>query len=246
MTGRLMVVGQPASEQTNFPPELGSRIAAAAMMCASRFEAGATLWCLAPAWPEHARHVAVEFVHPVILGKRALPSVAINVQDPVASLRSIVRSGDLVLVIGTADDESIIDALRRAPAWGVRTIWLGYGAPPDEHLADFSLWLPSADATAPYDGSLVLLYHLLWELTHVCIEHQNELDELAHSIDDRCITCSDEGRVAEVVSVSGTEAAVRTARGIERIDIGLVAPVEVNDLVLVHAGIALTSIRAPR
>ena len=103
----------------------------------------------------HARHVAVEFVHPVILGKRALPSVAINVQDPVASLRSIVRSGDLVLVIGTADDESIIDALRRAPAWGVRTIWLGYGAPPDEHLADFSLWLPSADATAPYDGSLV-------------------------------------------------------------------------------------------
>ena len=27
-------------------------------------------------WPEHARHVAVEFVHPVIMGKRALPAVA--------------------------------------------------------------------------------------------------------------------------------------------------------------------------
>ena len=237
---------RPASEQTEFPPELGARIAAAAMMCASRFQAGATLWCLAPVWPEHARHVAVEFVHPVIVGKRALPSVAINEHDPVPSLRSTVRSGDLVLVIGPAHDASILDALLRAPAWGVHTIWLGYGAPPDEHLADFSLWLPEADASAPYDGSLVLLYHLLWELTHVCIEHQHERDELANAVDDRCVTCSDEGRVAEIISVSGSEAAVRTARGVERVDIGLVAPVEVNDMVLVHAGIALTSIRAPR
>ena len=239
-----MVVEQPASEQTDIPPELGSRIAAAAMVCATRFEAGATLWCLAPAWPEHARHVAVEFVHPVILGKRALPSVTINEQDPIASLRSLVRSGDLILAIGPGDDASIIDALHRAPAWGVHTIWLGYGAPPQAHLADFSLWLPSSDATAPYDGRLVLVYHLLWELTHVCIEHQHV--ELAGAADDRCITCSDEGRVAEVISVSGTEATVRTARGTERVDIGLVAPVEVNDLVLVHAGIVLTSIRASR
>jgi hydrogenase maturation factor/phosphoheptose isomerase len=246
MTGRLMVVEQPASEQTDFPPELGSRIAAAAMLAASRFESGATLWCLAPACPEHARHVAVEFVHPVILGKRALPSVAINEHDSIASLRSNVRSGDLVLVIGPGDDAAIIDALRRGPAWGVHTIWLGYGAPPEEHLADVSLWLPSADATAPYDGSLVLLYHLLWELTHVCIEHQHEHDELANPIDDRCITCSDEGRVAEIISVSGTEATVRTARGTEHVDIGLVTPVEVNDLIVVHAGIALTSIRAPQ
>ena len=36
------------------------------------------MWCVAPDWPEHARHVAVEFVHPVIMGKRALPSVAID------------------------------------------------------------------------------------------------------------------------------------------------------------------------
>ena len=246
MVGRLMVVKQPASEHTDFGPEFSARIAAAAMMCARCFEAGATLWCVAPAWPEHARHVAVEFVHPVILGKRALPSIAINEHDPVASLRSLVRSGDLVLAIGPADDEVIIDVVRRAAAWAVHTIWLGYGAAPDEHLADFTLWLPSADAAAPYDGSLVLLYHLLWELTHVCIEHPHHLDELAHVDDDRCVTCADEGRVAEIISFAGTEATVRTARGTERVDIGLVTPVDVNDLILVHAGIALTSFRAPR
>ena len=51
---------------------LGGDLALAALALARRFAAGATMWCLAPAWPEHARHVAVEFVHPVIMGKRAL------------------------------------------------------------------------------------------------------------------------------------------------------------------------------
>ena len=44
-------------------------LAAAALALARRFAAGATLWCVAPAWPSHARHVAVEFVHPVIVGR---------------------------------------------------------------------------------------------------------------------------------------------------------------------------------
>ena len=62
---------------------------------ARRFAAGATMWCLAPAWPEHARHVAVEFVHPVIVGKRALPAVSVIEPDPVAALRATVRAGDV-------------------------------------------------------------------------------------------------------------------------------------------------------
>ena len=55
-----------------------SDLARAALALARRFAAGATMWCLAPAWPEHARHVAVEFVHPVIVGKRALPAVSVD------------------------------------------------------------------------------------------------------------------------------------------------------------------------
>ena len=66
----------------------GERLARAAFDLARRFASGATMWCVAPEWPEHARHVAVEFVHPVIVGKRALPAVAIEGRDPVAALRT--------------------------------------------------------------------------------------------------------------------------------------------------------------
>ena len=50
---------------------LAAHLASASMALARRMHAGATLWCVSPQWPEHAQHVAVEFVHPVIMGKRA-------------------------------------------------------------------------------------------------------------------------------------------------------------------------------
>ncbi|MBA3302725.1 MAG: hydrogenase assembly protein HupF, partial [Acidimicrobiia bacterium] len=67
-------------------------LAATALSLARRFAAGATLWCWAPGADQHARHVAVEFVHPVIVGKRALPAVAVTdaVGDAPATLRSLV------------------------------------------------------------------------------------------------------------------------------------------------------------
>ena len=60
---------------------LGTDLARCALTVARRFAAGATMWCLAPAWPEHARHLAVEFVHPVIVGTRALPAVSVEGAD---------------------------------------------------------------------------------------------------------------------------------------------------------------------
>ena len=80
-------------------PDFGESLAITALSLARGFAAGNTLWCVAPEWPEHARHVAVEFVHPVLVGKRALPAVSLDVADPVAALRTLVRAGDVVLVI---------------------------------------------------------------------------------------------------------------------------------------------------
>ena len=85
----------------------GDDLALAALALARRFAAGATMWCIAPAWPEHARHVAVEFVHPVIVGKRALPAVSVVDPDPVAALRATAAAGDVLVAVSTAD----------APAW---------------------------------------------------------------------------------------------------------------------------------
>jgi hydrogenase maturation factor len=220
---------------------LGADLAAAALALARCFATGATMWCIAPSSPEHAHHVAVEFVHPVVMGTRALPAVSIDGPDPVAELRTVVRPGDVLLAVGTGASPVVADAMRRAQAWGATSIWLGAGDRPDIGAADHVLWTTDPDATAAYDGRLVLLYHVLWELTHVCFEHPGILTVASDGCDDTmCITCADEGRVAEVVTADDTGAAVvRTARGSETVDITMVGAVLACDLVLVHAGTAI-------
>ena len=220
--------------------DLAAELARAALTTARRLAAGATMWCVAPAWPEHARHIAVEFVHPVIVGKRAVPAVAVDDRDPVAALRSLARTGDVLVAASAADEPAVRDAMRRAPAWGVTTLWIGTGTRPPAGAADHVLWLEAPDPFARYDGSLVLLYHVLWELTHVCFEHPGLLAVEPCIDDDACVTCSDEGRPAEVLEGSSAHTvAVRSARGVETIDTTLVGPVVPGDLVLVHAGTAI-------
>ena len=58
-----------------------------------------------------------------------------------------------------------------------------------------------------------------------------------------CVTCSDEGRLGEVVTASADGmAAVRTARGVESVATALIDPVAAGELVLVHAGTAISRI----
>ena len=84
--------------------ELAADLAAAAFTLAKRFAAGATMWSIAPSWEPHALHIAVEFVHPVIMGKRALPAVALTGPNLVDLVRVSVRPGDIVIGVGAADD----------------------------------------------------------------------------------------------------------------------------------------------
>lgn len=229
---------------------VAENLARASLALARRFSAGGTMWCASPDWPFHAHHVAVEFVHPVIVGKRALPAVTVPpAADMVATLRASVVPGDIVLVLAGADDPRVADAMRRGPAWGVETVWIGAGSKrPPVGAADHVIWL---DTDAPLDASeqFVRIYHLLWELTHVCFEHPGLLKAEPECTDEVCITCSDEGRPAEVVTVDGDEALVRTPDGQERIDVSLIDPPAPGDLVLVHAGFAIqasTSLAGPR
>ena len=61
--------------------------------------------------------------------------------------------------------------MRRAAVWGLTTVWVGAGARPEQGIADHVLWVETEDPGAAYDGSLLIRYHVLWELTHVCFEH---------------------------------------------------------------------------
>lgn len=221
--------------------ELAEDLAATALTLAKRFAAGATMWSIAPSWEPHALHIAVEFVHPVIMGKRALPAVALTGPELVDLVRVSVRPGDIVVAISGVDNADVRSVMRRGPAWGATTIWIGSGAPPAAAAADHVLWLDDPDPRVPATGGFVLFYHLLWELTHVCFEHSGLLKPTRDDDNGVCVTCSDEGRPGEVMSASvDGQARVRTARGIEDVVTTLVEPVAPGDLVLVHAGTAIS------
>ena len=218
-------------------------LAVAALELARAFQRGATLWCAAPRWPWHARHLAVEFVHPVIVGKRALPAWCMEGADLAAAVRAASRPGDVLVGVGPARDPVLDDLVRRAAAWDVGTVRLGAGADRPAVPADHTLWVDRADpGRAAYDGDLVVLYHLWWELTHVALEHPGLLAGGPECDDGHCVTCSDEGRVGEVRSVDGTVARVLLAGRTDEVDVSLVAPVAVDQLVLVHAGVALATL----
>jgi hydrogenase maturation factor len=225
--------------------ELATDLAAAAFTLAKRFAAGATMWSIAPSWEPHALHIAVEFVHPVIMGKRALPAVALTGAALVDQVRISVQPGDIVVAVASAHNTQVRSVMRRCPAWGATTIWIGSGERPESGMADHVLWLDDPDPRVPATGGFVLFYHLLWELTHVCFEHSGLLKP--EGAEPVCVTCSDEGRLGEVVTASTDGrapgmATVRTARGVEDVVTTLIDPVGAGELVLVHAGMAISKI----
>ena len=150
---------------------LAEDLAAASLAMARRFAAGATMWCVAPSWEPHAHHMAVEFVHPVIVGKRALPAFALTGPDLVPRAQVAVRHGDILIAVADCRDADVAGLMRRAPALGAVSAWIGSGRRPPAAAADHVLWIDDPDPMTPATGRFVLLYHLLWELTHVCFEH---------------------------------------------------------------------------
>ncbi|HUC15606.1 MAG TPA: hypothetical protein VMS00_14245 [Acidimicrobiales bacterium] len=222
---------------------VADNLAAAAVSLARRFAAGATMWCAAPQWQSHGRHVAVEFVHPVIVGKRALPAVHLEGPDLVRALRLLSQPGDVLLVVSSAADPAAREALRRSEAWGLTRIWLGAGPRPQTAAAEHIVWWESLDPElAARSGDLVLLYHLLWELSHVVFEHPGLLATEQACEDDVCITCSDEGRVAEVTAVYGDGRADVLVGGRPAVVDTTLVDAGPGDLLLVHAGVAVTLI----
>src|SRR5246127_1365506 len=205
--------------------DVAADLAATSFSLAKRFAAGGTMWSIAPGWEPHALHIAGGFIHPVIVGKRALPAVAITGPNVVDVVRVSVRPGDIVIAVSSADDPEVRSVMQRSRAWGVTTVWIGSGGRPKAGMAEHVLWLDDPDPRAPATGGFVLFYHLLWELTNVCFEHSGLLKG-DPECDDVCVTCSDEGRLGEVVTASTDgQAAVRTARGVENVVTTLIDPV---------------------
>lgn len=145
-------------------------LALASKEMSDRFSRGGRLLAFGKgAYATDAQHVEVEFVHPVLVGKRALPALDVSPTFGQA-VRAILRPDDVVMAFGPPEgDPDLADVLSWAAARGAQTFALpGTGA-------DFSL--PPGEVDPFIHQELVeILYHTLWETVHVFLEHR----QLAH------------------------------------------------------------------
>jgi len=168
-------------------------VARACHAMAVRFHRGGKLIVFGAGGPStDAQHVAVEFVHPVIVGKRALPAISLTTdvatvtgiaeRDGVDAIfayqiRYLAEPADIALGI-SADgaSPSVLAGLETARDLGLLTIALvgGDGAGMSASI-DHVLTVASGDPRVVKELQ-VTTYHILWELVHVFFEQPGVLD----------------------------------------------------------------------
>ncbi|HZS57667.1 MAG TPA: SIS domain-containing protein [Gemmatimonadaceae bacterium] len=161
--GRRLALGAEITAQ--FFEAEADAVARACAALARRFERGGRLLAFGEGSAmSDAQHVAVEFVHPVLVGKRALSALAV---EP-SSVALLGRTQDIALAISHASPgDAVARALREARARGMLTVALS-GAPAD---AAFAFVVPCDDACVVQEVQETL-YHVLWELVHVFFEQR--------------------------------------------------------------------------
>jgi D-sedoheptulose 7-phosphate isomerase len=150
------------------------RLARLCHLMAERFARGGRLVAFghSPAARSDARHVAVEFVHPVIVGKRALPALALTPDGGELAMQAalLLRADDIALAFGADEDgEEVTAALRRAREAGCLTVAFAAGAGAEWEFP------PSSEDRYVRQELVETLYHVLWELVHVFFEHRGLL-----------------------------------------------------------------------
>jgi D-sedoheptulose 7-phosphate isomerase len=147
------------------------RLARASQELAARFARGGRLYAFGNGpYATDAAHVSVEFIHPVIVGKRALPALDASAA-PEAFVTALVGPDDMAIAFGPPEgDLRTIAALRQARRRGAYTLaWPGIEA-------DYSVTSPTADEHV-HQEAFEVLGHTLYESVHVFLEHARELGD---------------------------------------------------------------------
>jgi D-sedoheptulose 7-phosphate isomerase len=135
---------------------------------AERFARGGRLVALglSPQARSDVRHVAVEFVHPVIVGKRALPAIGLSREggDLVAQAELVCEPDDVAIGF----DDGAAEAL--GVARGRDCLTIAY----QPLGAEWEFEPPSEDPFIRQELAETH-YHVLWELCHVFFEHRGLL-----------------------------------------------------------------------
>jgi D-sedoheptulose 7-phosphate isomerase len=148
------------------------RLAEACREMSERFLRGGRLLAFGRGpYATDAQHVSVEFVHPVIVGKRALPALDLSLAFG-PWLKTLVQPDDIVMGFGPPDGDS--------------QVWAALDAASQHHAMTFALpglqgsYFTPAFTQDPFihQELIEILYHTLWETVHVFFEHR----ELGHDV----------------------------------------------------------------
>lgn len=148
------------------------RLAEACRTMSDRFLRGGRLLAFGRGpYATDAQHVSVEFVHPVIVGKRALPALDLSILFR-PWLESILIPDDMVMGFG--------------PPEGDPEVWAALELARSRDAMTFALpGLEGSYAVGPHTSDpfmhqelIEILYHTLWETVHVFFEHR----ELGHDV----------------------------------------------------------------
>jgi D-sedoheptulose 7-phosphate isomerase len=148
------------------------RLAQACRQMSERFLRGGRLLAFGRGpYTTDAQHVSVEFVHPVIVGKRALPALDLSLAfEP--WLKALTQADDMVMGFG--------------PPEGDGEVWAALDEARRRHAMTFALpgiegsYFTAAASEDPFihQELVEVLYHTLWETVHVFFEHR----ELGHDV----------------------------------------------------------------
>jgi len=145
-----------------------------------------------------AQHVAVEFMHPITVGRRALPAICLNNDMAMVTavgndvgfadifVRQIIalgKPGDVLIAISTSgNSENLLHAFQTAQKMGLTTIGFAgdEGGKMEEMkkrgLIDYCFTVPTSSIHRIQE-SHVTLYHIMWDMVHEFLQHRSLLVE---------------------------------------------------------------------
>jgi D-sedoheptulose 7-phosphate isomerase len=157
---------------------------------AERFARGRKLWVMGNGGSAcDAQHVAVEFIHPILEKRRALPALDLVSQIPVVTAISNDKDfarvfidqielwgekEDMALAISTSGKSpNLIYALEAARKKGMLTIaFSGKDGGRMPEVSDYCFTVPSFSIHRIQESHVALL-HILWDLTHVAMGEED-------------------------------------------------------------------------
>ncbi|MEW6126057.1 MAG: SIS domain-containing protein [Acidobacteriota bacterium] len=141
-----------------------------------------------------AEHIAVEFMHPITVGRKALPAICLNndmamvtaVANDVGfadvfarQLIALGKPGDVLLGLSTSgNSENLLHAFLTARRLKLITMAFAGGdggrvaALREEGLLNYCLTVPTSSIHRIQETH-VALYHVMWDMVHTFLEHKS-------------------------------------------------------------------------